>query len=244
MDEANHQAVERSIRLMQDNLNECLTVNDLARSAMFSKFHFSRTFRRATGVSPCRFLSAMRLAEARRLLLATGSPVADICHEVGYNSVGTFSARFSNSVGCSPSAFRQTGGRTHLFLEPVDRRLPIVSTVRGQLSFSSTVDHGSVFVGLFPSSIVEGLPAAHAFLTDPGSFTLRAPQGTWFVVACALSQDTARETWVGHSGPVTVRRGLATLVPDIELRPRRRFDPPVLLALPVLHGPPRVPVAA
>jgi len=45
-------AVERSIETMREHLDEKLTVDDLARSAMFSRFHFSRVFQRATGVSP------------------------------------------------------------------------------------------------------------------------------------------------------------------------------------------------
>lgn len=114
-------AVERSIETMREHLDEKLTVDDLARSAMFSRFHFSRVFQRATGVSPRRFLSAMRLEEAKRLLLATSIMVVDIGHQVGYDSVGTFSSRFRSSVGVSRSptgncavccpVFRRTTGR-------------------------------------------------------------------------------------------------------------------------------------
>src|ERR687887_1129758 len=95
---------------MQQNLGERLTIDDMARSAMFSKFHFSRVFQRVTGVSPGRFLSAMRLEEAKRLLLTPSLTVADISHRVGYNSVGTFSSRFRHSVGVSPTTYRQLGG--------------------------------------------------------------------------------------------------------------------------------------
>jgi AraC family transcriptional regulator len=61
MDAVVLRAVERAVETMRDNLGERLTIDDLARSAMFSKFHFSRVFQRVTGVSPGRFLSAMRL---------------------------------------------------------------------------------------------------------------------------------------------------------------------------------------
>src|SRR5688572_10909767 len=95
-------AVERAIITMRDHLGEPLTVDDLARSAMFSKFHFTRVFQQATGVSPARFLSALRLRDAQRLLVSTSLTVAEVSQRVGYGSVGTFSSRFSRSVGMSP----------------------------------------------------------------------------------------------------------------------------------------------
>src|SRR5919198_4395024 len=112
MDEIVKRAVERAIETMQENLGERLTIDDMARSALFSKFHFSRVFQRVTGVSPGRFLSAMRLEEAKRLLVSTSYTVSDISHRVGYKSVGTFSTRFRSSVGVSPSTYRQLGGTT------------------------------------------------------------------------------------------------------------------------------------
>src|SRR2546430_14701048 len=95
---------------MRENLGEPLTVDDMAREALFSKFHFTRIFQRTTGVSPGRFLSALRLQQAKRLLVSTSLNVADISLRVGYNSVGTFSSRFTRSVGLCPTEYRRTGG--------------------------------------------------------------------------------------------------------------------------------------
>ncbi len=102
--------IERVIRDMKLHLGDPITVDDMARSARLSKFHFSRVFRRVTGVSPGRYLSALRLNEAKRLLIETSLNVTDISHRVGYTSVGTFTTRFTNSVGVSPTAFRRFGG--------------------------------------------------------------------------------------------------------------------------------------
>src|SRR6266545_1373534 len=110
MEEAAERAVLRAIGAMRERLGEQLTVDDLARAAMFSKFHFSRMFQRVTGVSPGRFLSALRLQKAKHLLVSTTMSVADISVHVGYNSVGTFSSRFSRSVGMSPTTYRRRAG--------------------------------------------------------------------------------------------------------------------------------------
>jgi len=107
-------SVERAIRRVIDdmhvNLSQEITIDDMARTAMFSKFHFTRIFREVTGTSPGRFLSGLRLQEAKRLLVETEFSVAEVSSRVGYSSVGTFSSRFKSCVGVSPSAFRALGG--------------------------------------------------------------------------------------------------------------------------------------
>jgi AraC-like DNA-binding protein len=240
MDEIVRQAVARAIMTMRDRLGDRLTIDDLARSAMFSKFHFTRVFLRATGLSPGRFLSAMRLAEAKRLLTTTKVSVADISHQVGYNSVGTFSARFSGSVGISPSGYRQLHGvAPRIADQPGDR--PPGAIVRGQLLATPPAEVGPVFVGLFPARIAEGRPVRHAVLRGPGPYALAdvAP-GSWYLITHAfgahpLDQHGARP-FTGLTGPVTIQVGVTARLADVRLRPRHGFDPPVLLALPDLRS--------
>ncbi|MGW4065374.1 helix-turn-helix domain-containing protein [Amycolatopsis sp. NPDC004747] len=239
MDEIVRQAVARAIVTMRDNLGERLTIDDLARAAMFSKFHFTRVFLRVTGLSPGRFLSALRLAEAKRLLATTVISVADISHQVGYNSVGTFSARFSGSVGVSPSGFRQLRGAAPRIAEA---QVPPGSgaTVRGQLRVAGPAEVGPVFVGLFPAKIAEGTPARHVILPAPGPYALAdVPLGSWYVLTHAYGttapDGTPLRPFAGLSGPVTIQHGVTASLADVQLRPRHGFDPPVLLALPDLR---------
>lgn len=100
-------AVKRVIQFMNERLDEPMTIDDLARAAGFSKFHFTRLFHRETGLSPARFLSALRMEEAKRLLVTTTLRVADISLQVGYTSIGTFTTRFTTSVGVSPTRYRR-----------------------------------------------------------------------------------------------------------------------------------------
>ena len=92
---AQTQAVERVIQTMHTHLHEALTLEDLASVACLSPSHFHRVFRRLIGIPPGEFLSALRFQMARRLLLATSLSVTDICFEVGYTSMGSFTSRFS-----------------------------------------------------------------------------------------------------------------------------------------------------
>jgi len=90
---------------------EALRLDDLAREAALSPFHFLRLFRAAFGETPHHYLTRVRIEAAKRLLLAD-APVTDVCFDVGFQSLGSFSALFTRRVGAPPSAFRR---RLHAF---------------------------------------------------------------------------------------------------------------------------------
>jgi AraC-like DNA-binding protein len=235
MDSDIEKAVLRSVETMHENLGEPITIDDLARAAIFSKFHFSRVFQRVTGLSPGRFLSALRIQEAKRLLVSTSTAVTEISHQVGYSSVGTFSTRFKNSVGVSPVAYRQSRRVTPEFTS-----LPTAGegcVIRGDIS--APVGDAPVFVGVFPDRIQEGIPARCTVLPRPGPFVLDdVPPGTWhlLVQSTARGDDAAQpdggESFcIGGHGPIEVGAGRQDSQAAIRLRARSVLDPPVLLAL-------------
>src|SRR2546425_11545524 len=112
---AHTQAARCAIQAMHTHLHEVLTLEDLASVACLSPSHFTRVFRRLLGIPPVEFLSALRFQAARRLLVTTSLSVTDICFEVGYTSMGSFTSRFTQRVGLSPRLLRQ---RAHAF-EPL-----------------------------------------------------------------------------------------------------------------------------
>jgi AraC-like DNA-binding protein len=79
-----------------------------AAVACMSPFHFHRLFARAYGETPHRFVTRQRIDRAKALLAATDLTVLEVCLEVGYQSVGTFSRRFSELVGRTPSDYRRS----------------------------------------------------------------------------------------------------------------------------------------
>lgn len=85
---------------------ESLDLDQLAALAGISKFHFQRTFKATYGISPAEYLSRRRLERAQDLLRATNLTVTEVCHAVGFSSLGSFSARFRELVGESPTAFQ------------------------------------------------------------------------------------------------------------------------------------------
>jgi AraC-like DNA-binding protein len=237
MDEAIESAVARAIRAMRENLGEQITMDDMARSAMFSKFHFSRIFLRVTGISPGRFLSALRLQEAKRLLLTTSMPVADISHLVGYNSIGTFSSRFRASVGVSPTTYRQYDGVVAPLAAPEPNGVARPGVVRGHIWATPGCRPEKVVIGLFPGRIAQDRPVGHVTRSGIGPFEIDdVPAGSWHVLAHSVGPDLPEDepggqSYVATFGPVDISAtGRISRGFDMWLRRPLIFDPPALLA--------------
>ncbi len=84
-----------------------LDVEALARGAHMSAGHLSREFRRAYGESPYGYLMTRRIERAMALLRRGDLSVTEVCFAVGCQSLGTFSTRFTELVGVSPSVYRR-----------------------------------------------------------------------------------------------------------------------------------------
>lgn len=100
----------RMLRRVRDRIDreyaQPLDVAELARGAHVSAGHLSRLFREAFGESPYSYLMTRRIERAMALLRRGDLSVTDVCFAVGCRSLGTFSTRFRELVGVSPSAYR------------------------------------------------------------------------------------------------------------------------------------------
>jgi AraC-like DNA-binding protein len=83
------------------------SIADLAREVQISPFHFIRQFEAVFGLTPHQFRIQARLDAARHLLATSDTSVTDICMEVGFSSLGSFSALFTRRFGETPSAYRR-----------------------------------------------------------------------------------------------------------------------------------------
>ncbi len=92
---------------MDRSYADALDIEALARSVHLSRAHFIRSFRETFGETPHRYLQRRRIERAMALLRETDRPVSEICLDVGFASLGTFSRTFREIVGSSPSAYRE-----------------------------------------------------------------------------------------------------------------------------------------
>jgi AraC-like DNA-binding protein len=96
----------RAKDLADARYTERLGVDDLARAAGLSRAHFSREFKLAFGVAPHAYLLTRRLERAASLLRVTDRSVAEVCVDVGLQSVGSFTTSFKRMFGTTPTAYR------------------------------------------------------------------------------------------------------------------------------------------
>ena len=115
-DLANLAHLRRARDLMDREYARPLDVAALARAALMSTAHFSRQFRAAYGETPYGYLMTRRIERAKALLRRGDLSVTEVCMAVGATSLGSFSTRFTELVGESPSAYRS---RNHADLAPV-----------------------------------------------------------------------------------------------------------------------------
>jgi AraC-like DNA-binding protein len=97
----------RARDLIRDCFDETITLDDCALEAGLSPWHLLRSFRAAFGETPKEYLTRLRLKQAQHLLTVSTRSVTEVCLDVGFTSLGTFSLLFKRHVGCSPKEFRR-----------------------------------------------------------------------------------------------------------------------------------------
>jgi AraC-like DNA-binding protein len=228
------------------------SLDAMAEVAALSPSHFSRVFRRVTGIAPGAFQAALRMQSAKQLLLTTDLSVTEICFDVGYTSLGTFTSRFTRLVGLQPSTLRRMALEVSLprfcLKAGVDAQgigARRIATLRGMVRMSR-VAHAAerlIFIGLFPKPLPQGRPIACTVVTSPGGFSIGPiHDGRYYLLSAALpyfedlrlyAAETELQVANGDR-PVRVREGVVRGPRAIELRQPRLTDPPVVAALPFM----------
>jgi AraC-like DNA-binding protein len=108
--------LRRARDLLDREFARPLDVPTMAREALMSPSHFARQFREAYGETPYGYLQTRRVERAMALLRRGDRSVTEVCFEVGFTSLGSFSSTFTRLVGEPPSAYR---ARDHGELTPV-----------------------------------------------------------------------------------------------------------------------------
>lgn len=240
---------DQAVAFIRDQAEQPVTVADIADAVGYSEFHFTRLFAGSVGVSPGRYLAAVRFQRAKELLLTEQMPVVDVCHAVGYNSPGTFTRRFTAEVGVSPAALRRVADRLagpalHPFHRdpapipaphPAQTLAPLTVTVEiGDELRPELGDDPLVWVGLFPRPVPAGPPLAGVLRFGDGQVRLPViANAPWLLATAVRAQADPLEHLVpsrpvvgGHPNPV---RGGQLLT--IRLRRADAFAHPLLVAL-------------
>ena len=250
--EAHQVSIERVIGYMKTHLEEPLNLDHFAQVAAISKFHFVKVFEETTGTTPYHFLACLRIQRAKERLLHSKASITEICMEVGYASLGSFSQTFSELVGVSPKEFRAMPARLTLleFTKAAKRwiagyRTPAGPQLIGVIE-APAKPRGFIFVGTFTRGVPQGVPASGTVLLRPGAFQIEKPSSPEFHLLAALIPFSAKLTEMVANLPVGLVASQRSQCLEsgglnkirMRLRPMRVSDPPILIALPALLRPP------
>ncbi|MEV6139116.1 helix-turn-helix transcriptional regulator [Nocardia sp. NPDC051990] len=100
--------VRAAVAIMRERFADPLTLADIAGEVHLSVYHLVRVFKEATGETPHRYLTRLRIAEAKRLLHDTDLTIAQIAARCGFASPGALSTAFLRHTGARPSAYRNS----------------------------------------------------------------------------------------------------------------------------------------
>ncbi len=241
---SHYESVERVITAMRGQLDQPMTLRELAKIGFASPYHFNRTFRQITGVPPLQFLYALRLEAAKRMLTETQKKVIDICYEVGYSSVGTFTRRFANVLGVSPVQFRKLTGdqaRSSAYTSvdgAINTRPQPGIFLTGYITTPSNF-HGVVAVGLFTTRIPQGKPVSCTVVQTKGVYQIKnAPEGEFYLFAVGLEKPSDASVYFDYETAlraggqrIQISHNSVHGITSLDLRPPTPFDPPLLLML-------------
>lgn len=243
--------IDEVIAFINQNIYDPLPLSRLAEHVAYSPYHFSRIFKERIGLSPLYYVSALRLQKAKDLLLRTNLSVRDIGLEIGQQSLGTFTTRFTERVGVTPSEFRnsmpQAGNHLRSLQELNDWRdshptsnqyARIEGTVQAVVPFE-----GVILIGLFAKPIPEGFPLYGTILSSLGDFCITGVKpGTYYLMATSVSwgmqamdflipQTTLRTR---SKEPIIVKPYSFVPYQHVTLHLPHPDDPPILISLPML----------
>jgi AraC family transcriptional regulator len=243
--------IHEVISYIHEHIYDPLPLEQLAKYAGYSPYHFTRLFKDRVGISQSHYISSLRLQKAKELLLHTNLNVRDIAIEIGQQSLGTFTTRFTEKVGMAPAEFRNSQHRANhdfVALSKLEDWHPSritpgrYTTIQGSISAEIPFD-GLILIGLFAKPIPEGRPIHGTLLPGLGEFQFtNVEPGNYYLMATSISWRSPTSEFLLPTSTLRTRTRLPIIVDlcsqapfqQVELRMPSLDDPPILISLPVL----------
>ncbi|MEU8340651.1 AraC family transcriptional regulator [Spirillospora sp. NPDC048832] len=205
------------VELMRDRYHEDLTLEELATAVNLTPGYLSRLFCRETGYPPTRFLGGVRLEVARQKLLCTEESVADIAVQVGCASLGTFTSRFTRTVGISPGRYRRAarlGNAADGFAGEHDDLPCTQGSILVSLRSAALSPARDFVVRAVPTSLVLGGPVEPCAVEDHNgsSHIAHVTPGRWMITVRTHGESGGTPVLAAILGPVHVVPGAAVPV--------------------------------
>lgn len=238
---------------MKKHVSDEITIEEIAAHFGYSKYHFSREFKKLTGFSAADYLSSIKIEQAKQDFLKKQRTITDSSFDAGFSSLGTFSTTFTKKTGLSPREYKnQVESLYHLtknyddtsstsyYAEKIQKEdtYKLSVTIHYPKNYQASI----TFVGLFNSSIPNHKPVVGTALQKKIQHTFtHIPKGKYYLLACSIEKtlnplryfvlDDCLRGKVDH--PLLFPKDSDKEI-DIYLREPLPEDPPILIKLPKL----------
>lgn len=238
---------------MKEHLSQEQSIEEIAQQFGYSKYHFSRKFKKITGFAAADYLSSLKIEQAKQSLLKENTDVTNASLDAGFSSLGTFSKNFAMKTGLSPREYikqvdtlygiTQVYEGDNVYTHVQDRAtLKQIFEIDVHLSYPSDFKASITFVGLFLTPIPNHPPIVGVALKRKQHFTFKdIPFGRYYLLACSIEETYNPIRFFDLSESYRGRGEEAIEFPkdhklkfEVKLREARPEDPPILINLPKL----------
>lgn len=239
---------------MKKHASDEITIEEIAAHFGYSKYHFSREFKKLTGFSATDYLSSIRIEQAKQDFLKKQRSITESSFDAGFSSLGTFSTTFAKKTGLSPREYKnQVESLYHLtknyddnttstsyYAEKIQEEdtYQLSVTIHYPKSYQSSI----TFVGLFNSSIPNHKPIVGTALRKKIRHTFtHIPKGEYYLLACSIEKTLSPLRYFVLDDCLRGKADRPLQFPkdstkeiDVYLREALPEDPPILINLPKL----------
>lgn len=238
---------------MQKHVSDEITIEEIAAHFGYSKYHFSREFKKFTGFSAADYLSSIKIEQAKQDFLKKQRSITDSSFDAGFSSLGTFSTMFAKKTGLSPREYKnQVESLYHLaknyddtmstsyYAEKIQEEdtYQLSVTIHYPKNYQASI----TFVGLFNSAIPNHKPIVGTALRKKTQHTFtHIPKGKYYLLACSIEKKLSPLRYFVLDDCLGGKADHLLQFPkdsakeiDIYLREALPEDPPISINLPKL----------
>jgi len=244
---------------MRKNIEKNCTIEGTAREFGYSKFEFSKKFKKKTGFSASRFLSFLKIEKALDIIINENEDIIISQIRTGYNSSGTFSNIFKKYTGISPSNYKKTIKEFYKILREYINSSEIEEISYGRslkingnntknflcvnLIYPKNYKSEITFIGLFKNCVPDDLPhfgkVLIPFKTENKCIFENIPEGKYWLMGCSIEKGSTLEDFFYLRDSIRARENKAINFPTdneytLKFRKPLPSDFPVLINLPKL----------
>ncbi len=192
--------IDKIVKYIRDNIEDDVTLEDIAKHMNYSKYHLSRSFKREMGSTIKQYIEAIRVEKGIKKILENEDSLTDIAYDVKYKNLSTFSRVFKKQTAVSPKKYREESSYAYKFLTKwlknnsvmvhYDTYLETGNSFSIRIKYPDGYEPKITCIGFFPEPMPKGEPVVGIASTDVLEFTIdNLPNGEYYLFLCEIMEN-------------------------------------------------------